>query len=405
MRNLRFYFSAALLTTALATPALAAQGGAIDAGDIRERLGANAIPVRIEADAPELQRLAQLAFSAHGAFRVEPSGSATYTLRFSVAGTGGVRLTILSGSPARSIFTQDATGASLRSALLRAADAGVTHLTRLPGIFSGRLTFVSERTGFSEIYTSDLLFTEPTQLTHDRAQALMPRWAPDGRRILYTSYFQSGFPDIFLIDTSTNQRVPFVSVKGTNTGARFSPDGRQVAMILSGEGNPELYLGNAQGRGIRRLTRTPAIEATPSWAPDGTRLVIASDSRATGKPQLFLIGTGGGTPQALPTNISGYCAEPDWNHRNPDLVAFTIASGSGFQVAVYSFSQRSSRVVSRVPGDGIEPCWTADGRHLVFTSRTGRGQRVYLLDTESGRATALSPASLGKTYQANYVAR
>jgi TolB protein len=397
--------SLALLAIA-AVPAARAQGGVIEGGDITERLAANVIPVRVEASAPELQRLATQAFSAHGAFRVETSSSAGYTLRFAVNGPNGVRLTIESGRPARVIFTQDATGGSLRAALLRAADAAVTHLARLPGIFSGRLAFVSERTGSSEIYTSDLFFSEVTQLTHDRSQTLMPRWAPDGRRILYTGYFQSGFPDIYLIDTSNNQRVPFVSVKGTNTGARFSPDGRQVAMILSGEGNPELYISNAQGRGIRRLTRTERqIEATPSWAPDGTRLVVASDAQATGKPQLYLIGTGGGALQRLPTNISGYCAEPDWNHKNPDLVAFTIASGGGFQVAVYSFSQRTSRQVGRVPGDGIEPCWTADGRHLLVTSRTASSQRVYLIDTETGRATPLSPTSLGKAYQANYIAR
>ena len=35
---------------------------------------------------------------------------------------------------------------------------------------------------------------------------------------------------------------------------QFSPDGSRVAMVLSGEGNPEVYVGNAQGRQIRRLT-------------------------------------------------------------------------------------------------------------------------------------------------------
>jgi len=375
-------------------------------GEITERVDVKVIPVRIEAGAPELQRLAAVAFSTHGAFRVDAGAGAAYTLRFEVAGPNAVRVRIATGNPPRVLNEQVANGRSLRNALLKAADAAVLYLTKAPGFFAGRLTFISERTGASEVYTSDLFFSEVLQLTNDRSQAVMPRWSPDGRKILYTGYFRSGFPDIYLIDTATMNREVFVSVKGTNTGARFSPDGTRVAMILSGQGNPELYVSNAQGRQIRRLTRTERqIEATPTWSPDGRRIVVASDALATGKPQLFLISAQGGAMQRIPTNISGYCAEPDWNHANPDLLAFTVASGRGFQIAVYSFKERKSRVVTRAAGDGIEPCWLNDGRHLLYTERTATSQRVHILDTVTGRSTPLSPPSMGKTYQANFVYR
>ncbi|HEX9781988.1 MAG TPA: biopolymer transporter Tol [Opitutaceae bacterium] len=375
-----------------------------DIGPIIERIDVKVIPVRIEASAAELQKLAAFAFNAHGAFRVD--SGASQTIRFSVAATNTVRVSIESGNPARTIFSQDATGSSLRNALFRAADAAVVRLANIPGFFSGRLTFVSQRTGASEVYTSDLFFGEMLQMTSDRSQSLMPRWSPDGRKIVYTGYFQSGFPDIYIIDTATLQRDVFVSVKGTNTGARFSPDGSRVAMILSGEGNPEVYVGNAGGRGIRRLTRTERnIEATPSWSADGSRLVVASDALATGKPQLYLLGLGGGALQRVPTNISGYCAEPDWNHANPDLIAFTVATGGQFQIAIYSIAKREAKIMTRGPGDGIEPCWTSDGRHLLYTARTAQSQRVMLLDTETGRTTVMSPPNLGKACQANFVLR
>jgi TolB protein len=368
-----------------------------NAGEITEQINAKVIPVRIESDQAGLRRLAQSAFSAHGAFRVEAGAGASYTLRFSVASTTSVRLTIESGTPARAIYNQTANGTSLTNALLRAADSAVSYLAKTPGFFAGRLTFISEASGRSEVYTSDLFFGEMLQLTHDGAQSITPRWSPDGRYILYTGYFRNGAPDIFKIDTVSNQRTSFVSVKGTNNGARFSPNGSQVAMILSGAGNPEVYLSDPEGRGITRLTRTDRqIEATPSWSPDGSRLVVASDALATGKPQLFLLSRSGGSLRRIPTNISGYCAEPDWNHANPDLVAFTAATGGTFQIAVYSFATGESRFVSRGPGDGVEPCWLSDGRHLLYTSRSSGVQRVFILDTETGRATPLSPTSLGR---------
>jgi len=41
--------------------------------------------------------------------------------------------------------------------------------------------------------------------------------------------------------------MTFESFRGTNSGARFSPDGRQVAMVLSGEGATEIYRQRCPG--------------------------------------------------------------------------------------------------------------------------------------------------------------
>jgi len=378
-----------------------AQDRNFDAGVISGQ-GAATVPVRIVADQPEIERLATTAFSAHGAFSV--GASAATTLRFAVTGAASVRVTIERNRQAG--FSQDVGGTSLRNALLRAADVAVTQLTRKPGFFAGRLAFISERSGSTEVYTSDLFFGEAVQMTSDRAQCVTPRWAPDGRRILYTSYFANGMPDIYLIDTGSKQRTTFVSAKGTNTGGRFSPDGTQVAAILSPKGAGDLYVGSSLGRGFRALTRTPTqIEATPSWSPDGTRIVVASDAQATGKPQLYVVGLGGGTPQRLATNISGYVAEPDWSHADRNLIAFTFASGRGYQVGVYSFGTGTARGVTSVSGDAIEPCWTSDGRHLLFTQRSAGSQRICIVDTETKRVVTLSPTSFGKACQASFVLR
>ncbi|MBE2216428.1 MAG: PD40 domain-containing protein [Opitutaceae bacterium] len=356
-------------------------------------------PVRIVSDQPEFEQIATMAFRTHGAFSV--SASAPTVIRFSAAGGTSVRVAIQRGG--QTGFTQDVAGTSLRNALFRAADAAVSQITRKPGFFAGKLAFISEQTGRSEVYTSDLFFGETLRMTSDRAQCITPRWAPDGRRILYTSYFANGAPDIYLIDTGARSRTAFVSVKGTNTGGRFSPDGSRVAAVL---GKGDLYVGTAGGRGFAPLTRTPTqIEATPSWSPDGARIVYTSDAQATGKPQLYIVGAGGGTPTRVPTNVSGYCAEPDWSHADRNLIAFTAASGRGYQIAVFSFATGSAKVVSNVAGDGIEPCWTSDGRHLVFTKRTASSQRICVLDTQSGRVTEISPANYGKCYQASFILR
>lgn len=356
------------------------------------------VPVRVSANVPDLNQLALQAFNAHGRYRVVASGFA-FDIRFAQVTANQVRVDITRGSGGGAVHSETVTGTDPRNALLRAADVAVerTNGVGLRGFFAAKLAFIGERTGRKEVYTSDLFFGDVKQLTRDNAQALTPRWSPDGSRIVYTSYFRSGFPDIFQIDRKTNQRSTFVSFKGTNSGARFSPDGRHVAMVLSGEGNAEIYVGNADGKQIRRMTRTDAVEASPSFSPDGTRLVFTSD--AAGGPQLYLMSVAGGGMQRIPTNISGYCAEPDWNRVDPNKIAFTIRIGSGYQVAVYDMAKRTSVQASRAPFDGIEPSWLPDGRHLVYTARDRSTSRLCILDTETGKSTPLSPTKFGPTLQ------
>ena len=56
--------------------------------------------------------------------------------------------------------------------------------------------------------------------------------------------------------------------------------------------------------------------------------------------------------------------------------------------------------MSKAPFDGIEPCWLADGRHLVYTARTPYQSVLSILDTETGKSTRISPVNFG-AMQAN----
>jgi TolB protein len=417
MHKLLRIFAVAALT---ATVPSFAESGSRDLGNVIISADLKTIPVTVSGSTPELNNLANLAFNAHGRYRRVPSGG-SFDIKFTQVAANQVQVTVTKRNSSVSVETdvggrtysaaggstgggvvlnQVAQGTSTRNALFRAADMAVKATSGLKGFFASRLAFISEYSGKSEVFTGDLFFGEVRQITKDNAQAITPRWSPDGGKILYTSFYKSGFPDIFMLDLNSLQRTTFVSFKGTNSGARFSPTGSQVAMVLSGEGNPEIYVSNAQGRGVARRTRTSAVEASPAWSPDGSRLIFTSD--AAGGPQLYVMPAAGGTGQRLPTSISGYCAEPDWSAGDPNKIAFTARVGRGYQIAVYDMAKRTpAKIVSKAPVDAVEPAWLADGRHLVYTERAANSRSICILDTETGKTTKLSPSQLRQTSQAS----
>ena len=383
-----------LLALTIASPALAQQ----DIGTVEIQADNRTIPVRVSGATPELNALAQQAFGAHGRYHIVASGY-LWDIRFSPAGASQVRVDITHGIGGGSAGSEIATGTGMRSAFFAAADVAVakTNGLGLRGFFSSRLVFVGDRTGKKEIYTSDLFFGDLKQITHDQSDAMTPRWAPDGQKVIYTSYYKGGFPDIYEINLEDYQRTTFVSFRGTNIGAHFSPDGRQVAMILSGEGEPEIYVSNAYGRGVSRRTHTDSVKASPCWSPDGGRLIFAMEPG----PQLYVMPASGGTPQRVTFNTSGYCAEPDWSRADPNKVAFTMKANGSYQIGVLDLANHKGEQVSKAPFDGIEPSWLPDGRHVVYTARTPSTSRIYILDTETGKSTPVSPSSFGPAFQAS----
>jgi TolB protein len=385
-----------LLPFAGAVSALA--DSAAHTGDVAIAADRNVMSVKVTASSPELDSLARRAFSVHGAYRLV-TGDAAYDFKFTLLGPAQVRVDITRGSAGLPVFSETVEGTSARNALLRAADVAVVHTSKQGrGFFAGKLAFISDRGAGMEIMTSDLFGGEVVGWPGVSRQILSPRWSPDGRQLIFTS-FRNGFPDIYVLDLATRTPKLLISVQGTNTGGRFSPDGGRIAMVLSGEGNSEIYVSNAQGRAISRLTRNPMVKAGPCWSPDGTRLVFTSEPG----PQLnVMAAAAGATPQRIASGISRYCAEADWCRWDPSKIAFTVAEGRGYQIAVYDFSTGRAETVSQAPLDAIEPCWLADGRHLIYTAREANQRRLILLDTETKRATPISPMALDKCSQASY---
>jgi len=278
------------------------------------------------------------------------------------------------------------------------SDEITEQLTKRPGFASKRIIFVGQRSGdvSKDIYA---VFPDGgglAQLTRDRAVVLAPKWAPDGESITYTS-FRSGFPDIYQHRLNPPGRKKISSSSGMNSGGTISPDGRKLALVLSKDGKPELYVKSLSSGTLVRLTNTSmSAKSSPSWSPDGREIVFVSGHQ--GIPNLYTISVNGGKLRRI-TRGGGQNLSPNWGKNG--LITFTRRRGGLFQIAVLNPQTSDVQFVSPQDADYEDPSWAADGFHIV-ASRTIRGQSaLYLLDMQGKGAKSLLQGQ-GNWYMPNF---
>ena len=328
------------------------------------------IPIALTGFSGEAQEILRFDLYVAG-FDFVAAGQGDWEL---AAKGGGDLEAVLNNTTAKSeSFHRTYPGGSSRARAHALADDVVEAITGRKGIFKYKVAFKLDLGHSSEIAVADYDGGNMVQLTQDGSTVAAPAWGAGHRSLFYTSY-KSGYADIYYHDLGTGARRMLANFPGLNTSAAVSPDGRQVAMILSKSGSPDLWVMNADGSGLRQLTKTKEDESSPCWSPDGSTICFAS--RESGVPQLYTISAAGGPMRRLATVGMGNISEPDWS---PDgkTIAFThMKRGDNFEICTVPAT--GGTPTELWPGE--DASWAPNSRTLIFVSKVRYVPHLSLLD-------------------------
>ena len=204
----------------------------------------------------------------------------------------------------------------------------------LNGIQASFVTFSPDRqwiayTSYPDgaLWKSRIDGSEKTQLTFAPMVALLPRWSPDGKFIVFMEWDASEYHSVYIVP--------------------------------SAGGQPRLLVTKATGAN------------DPTWSPDGMSIAYGGTAGQPSEIDILDMRTMGSN--RIPDSQNYY--SPRWSPDGKYIAALTNSLES--KMVLYSFAEQKWRSISA--GQGLDyPAWSHDSRFVYAT----RGPNVVRIDVE-----------------------
>lgn len=275
---------------------------------------------------------------------------------------------------------QQASGADPVTLAKRMADDVLEAFVGYRGVVSTELTFISTRSGSTEVYVMDADGDRSRPATANHSINQSPDWSPSGDAIVYTSYRHLNRPFLFQSVRRGDRRpgrllAPLGEEMQQYSGA-FDPAGKRLAIVTSNDGPSEIHTVRPNGRGLRRLTNNRAIDVSPTWSPDGTQIAFVSDR--AGAPNLYVMNADGSGARRL-TYDGSYNTNPAWS---PDgrWIAYDTRIGSQFDIWLIDPDGSVNVPLVTHPRSDEAPTWAPNSRKLAFSSNRRGRKDIYVID-------------------------
>ncbi|MEW5826238.1 MAG: DUF5050 domain-containing protein [Candidatus Bipolaricaulota bacterium] len=297
-----------------------------------------------------------------------------------------------------------------------------TNLTNHDGLDSGpvwspdgtKIAFETNRDGNWEIYTMNADGTEQTNRSEDAGYDGFARWSPDGAKIAFVTDRESTSPpllsatpklilpgynlEIFVMRADGGGQTNLTQNPAWDTSPSWSPDGQRIVfetdrdtsgiVILASPPDlgREIYAMDADGDNVTRLSNSPEDDLYPMWSPVGSKIVFQSSR--DGNPEIYVM-NGDGSGQVRLTDHVAQDSMPCWS---PDGNWITFQSGRDGNTEIYkvALTGTSTTRLTNSADEDWGPSWSPDGAQIVFATTRDGDVEIYRMNADGSAATRLT---------------
>jgi Tol biopolymer transport system component len=239
--------------------------------------------------------------------------------------------------------------------------------------------------------TRTILSFPPTILP-PTATMLPPLDGRGGGVIAFDLYF-SNTRDIYLMnaDGSGIRRLTFDYADDYDPA--WSLDGTQLAFVSDRTGSPNIFvvdleqaLQDPKQAQVWQVTDNEFENKKPAWSPAGDQFVF--ESNQDGNWEIYIVGSGGGEPTRL-TNSPLGDNNPAWS---PDgkLIGFSSYRDGNWEIYTMNFDGSDPRRLTQNERSDYEPVWSPDGVKIVYECNIDVGIEVCVMNADGSDSFQLT---------------
>jgi hypothetical protein len=235
-----------------------------------------------------------------------------------------------------------------------------------------------------------------------------PALSPDGREIVFLSERDRYSIDVYLAEADSGRIVRrlvqmaadphFESLQFVTSAGAWAPSGRRFALAGRREGQPVISILDVDTTEVVQEVAVDGLDEayTPSWHPDGTRLVFSG--MRGGLSDLYELELDSGTVRRL-TSDGFVDLHPAWSPDGRTIAFATDRFSSSLdtlsfgptRLAALDVATSTIRRLPSLDGDrNVNPQWSIDGRSVFFVADVAQRSHVFRLDVDAGTVRQLT---------------
>lgn len=237
----------------------------------------------------------------------------------------------------------------------------------------------------AELFLVSSASSEPRQLTDAPGYDGMPRYTPDGERIIFSSE-RTGHWQLFDIPAEGGEARRLRTNDATEYQADPSPDGKTLAFLTDLDGPERLVTMDFPESPLLELVRHKkrTIFGNPSWSPDGSQIAFSSnwrighqiyvvDVKTKEARRISALASGGCEPRFMPDGRVCYVNRGHMGGSRSTLVAVDLETGN-------------EEVIVDWPALNYDPAFNAAGTEIAFASNITGNYAIYRQRLSDGKA-------------------